>query len=205
MPEQSHAYLNLKTGLNDLSKTFLNFAHNPSGRYSEKNKLYAKAFVVFAHTQFEDYIEGCAREILSIAENRWRNDLRTTNQTILHLCSFHSDKQKIPQELPTKNIWSERIGACINQHYSLIEQNHGISEKHFCRLFVPIGLDITKLDSVLFSDLATFSQIRGKHAHSYKSGTDFDPFDVKQKADNICYLLKEFDKIQIEFIAHLSK
>lgn len=192
----------MESQVKKLGRHYLSFKPKVLGDYNERQLSAGAAYTVFAHAEFESYIECWASLILNRSKDRWASG--KIDRCLSYLLAFR-EKTNAPGQVPKSDIWGEPCVLALKGHEDLISKSNGIKEAHICGLFAPMGFDVRKIDEVLLGDLMAFAKLRGDHAHqSYKThlGQQFDPFDRKAKAEQIVVLLKDFDN---EFIAYLKQ
>ena len=60
-----------------------------------------------------------------------------------------------------------RLDHAVNQYRKHVEEkNHGLKCANICRLFLPLGIDESKIDSALIASLDAFREDRGLIAHT---------------------------------------
>jgi len=181
----SSRYRRLGRSLTQLRRDYLGFAPRLAGNYTRRQLSLAAAYTVFAHGEFEDFIEEWATDILNKFDNRGHG--YGASPMLVHLHLYRS-AVAMPAQIPTANNWQTTFSAAIASHRAVINNNHGIREAHICRLLIPLGFDVAGIDVVLRGDLDAFASIRGNHAHHSTLahlGQQFDPFDRLAKVNNI--------------------
>ncbi len=190
----SSRYRALGRSLRRLRNHHLGFARRLAGGYTERQLSQAAAYTVFAHGEFEYFLEDWASEILdAIAAKRFGPGF---SPMLAHLIAYRSPLT-VPLQIPANNAWQTHAGSAISVQRTTIRNNNGISERYVCVLLIPLGVDVSAIDPILISDLNAFARIRGDHAHQSRRvhlGQQFDPFDRLAKANNIYSLLQPFDE-----------
>jgi hypothetical protein len=80
------------------------------------------------------------------------------------------------------------------------KSNHGIKEADVLKLFLPLGIQHTKLDPMLVADLSSYGSARGEVAH--KSNYAIAKFAVsKTECETAMKLVKDLQKIH----AHITE
>jgi hypothetical protein len=190
---QSKLYRALSSEIKALGRTYLNFAPRPVGNYTRRQLSAAAAYTLFAHAEFENFLEGWASLIVEAALDKWRAQRAT--KPIAHLCTF-SDGRNSLSSVPSKDIWNELVFGSVVKQRNVISANNGIKEESVCHLFGPTGFDVRTVDPILLGDLSAFGGLRGDHAHTshrVQMGNAFDPFSRKVKAESLVILLADFD------------
>lgn len=197
----SPRYRALGRNLQGLKTHHLNFKARAAGNYTRKQLSEAAAYTVFAHGEFENFLEDWATAIIDrIATKGYAAGF---SPLLAHLIAYR-EKLSVPNDTAANNGWSTGCGAAVSAHRSAITHNHGIAEKHLCAMLIPLGVDVWSFDPILISDLTAFAKIRGDHAHQSRRahlGQQFDPFDRMSKVNNIYSLLEPLD---LAMQAHLK-
>src|SRR5271156_3443250 len=188
----SGRYLALGRSLEQLRKHHLGFKPRLAGDYTERQLSQAAAYTVFAHGEFEQFLEDWALAILdAIAVKGFGSGY---SPMLAHVVAYRP-ALPLPSQIPANNVWQTHAGNAISVHRTTIRNNHGISERYVCALLMPLGVDVGSIDPILTSDLNAFAKIRGDHAHQSRRvhlGQQFGPFDRLAKANNIHSLLLPF-------------
>lgn len=198
MPQSRH-YITMEAQIKKLGKHYLGFRAKSSGDYSDRQLSAGAAFTVFAHAEFESFLESWATTILQKSEANWKTG--KIDRALAHLLMFR-EAAKSPGQVPKSDIWSEPCALALKAHEGVIGKNNGIREAHICGLLAPLGFDVRKIDPILLGDLTAFAAMRGNHAHqSYRLhiGQQFDPFDRQAKAKKLVSLLKDFDDEMVRY------
>jgi hypothetical protein len=179
--------------LRGLEVHHLNFKARPAGNYTRRQLSEAAAYTLFAHGEFESFLEDWATAITDRVVTRGYG--AGFSPLLAHLIAYR-EKLAVPNDTGANNAWSTGCGAAVNAQKSTISRNHGIAEKYVCAMFIPLGVDVWSFDPILISDLNAFAKIRGDHAHQSRRahlGQQFDPFDRMSKVKNIYSLLDPLD------------
>lgn len=191
----------MEAQIRKLGRHYLSFRPRVLGDYTQRQLSAGAAFTVFAHAEFESFLEDWSSIILNRSKSRWANG--SIDRCLAYLLAFR-EKATAPGQVPSCDIWGAPCTLALKSHEDTISKNNGIKESHVCNLFAPIGFDVRKIDQVLLGDMMAFAKLRGDHAHqSYKAhiAQQFDPFDRRAKAEKIVILLKDLDT---EFISYLK-
>jgi hypothetical protein len=171
-----------------------------AGNYTRRQLSEAAAYTVFAHGEFESFLEDWATAIVDrIAAKGYASSF---SPLLAHLIAYR-DKLAVPNDTAANNNWATACGSAVSTHRHTITHNHGIAEKYLCAMFVPLGVDVWSFDQILISDLNAFAKIRGDHAHQSRRahlGQQFDPFDRMSKVSNIYSLLESLDAMLQEHL-----
>lgn len=188
-------FRNLEKNIELLKSQFLNYQKRVDGKYTREELLSCRAFVAFAHAEFESYLESVAERILKRAKNRWENS-GAVGAVIGGLVAFRNDhKSAIPQDISKpgdKQTFKYSVGYSIASHEKAIQTNNGIKPENFASLFAPLGVNSNHVSEALSIQLRNFGKRRGGLVHS---GAQVslpkirDPFD-DEYAD-VVFLLQE--------------
>jgi hypothetical protein len=198
---QSLRYRTLCHNLSRIRRNHLGFSPRLNGDYTNRELSEGAAYTVFAHGEFEAFLEDWATDILNRIVSRGFGTAASPRMAHLAGCA---SSFAVPGGIPGGDGWPTFFGQAAAAHRNAIRGNHGIAERHICRLLIPLGFDVTLIDSILISDLSSFASIRGDHAHlSVRShlGQRFDPFDRMAKAEAIKILLGTLD---LQLKTHLA-
>jgi hypothetical protein len=180
-----------------LKKHHLAFKPRLAGNYTVRQLSQAAAYTVFAHGEFEDFIEDWAMEILNRIHSKGHGS--GASPMLAHLFA-HRKENPLPTRLPLpagSPNWQTLFGQVIGTHRGIIDNSHGIKAVHICKMLIPLGVDLTVIDQFTMSELDSFASIRGNHAHKSMRahlGQQFDPFDRAAKVNNIYGLLLPLDE-----------
>lgn len=191
----------MESQIRKLGRHYLSFKPRVLGDYTQRQLSAGAAFTVFAHAEFESFLEDWASSILNRSKARWSTG--EIDRCLAYLLAFR-EKESAPGQVPSGDIWGMPCTQALKAQEDAINKNNGIKENHVCGLFAPIGFDVRKIDQLLLGDMMAFAKLRGDHAHqSYKThiAQQFDPFDRRVKANNIVTLLKDLDS---EFLSYFK-
>lgn len=190
-------YRKLEKNIELLNSQFLNFAKRIDGQYTRKELLDCRAFVAFAHAEFESYFESVADKILKRAKKRW-NTSGKVGAVISGLVAFRNDtKSSIPDDVAQpgkKQTLSYCIGHSIAVQEKAIQSNNGIKPLNFSRLFTPLGVTDSHVTEALSIQLQNFGKQRGGLVHAgaqISLSRIRDPFD--DEYSDVQFLLNEVD------------
>ncbi|MEW9838105.1 hypothetical protein [Mesorhizobium marinum] len=196
---QSKLYRALSSEIKALGKTYLSFEPRPSGNYTRRQLSAAAAYTLFAHAEFETFLEEWATLIVEAAHDKWLAQRAT--KPIAHLCTFADGRAPL-SSVPSGDIWNELVINSVVKQRNIIQKNNGIKEQSVCHLFAPTGFDVRNIDPILLGDLSAFGGLRGDHAHKshrVQIGNAFDPFSRKVKAESLVRLLADFDTQLLDY------
>lgn len=76
-----------------------------------------------------------------------------------------------------------------------MRDNHGVKDKNFKQLIIPLGIEIDELDGTWLTNLDNFGANRGETAHKTKRATDqINPEDEYKAVASLLSGLKELDE-----------
>ena len=153
-----------------LRKQFLPSQFDPLGQYAEFARVQAhtRAFLVLSHAEVESYLEGWAKEIARASEVVWASTAKMSAPLTYLVATLASrvvvsDTLQGKKDTPTN--FSDTATKLFQGYYKRINDNNGIKERNFLRLFSPLGIPGTVLGTTLLPNLDTLGAIRGTHAH----------------------------------------
>jgi hypothetical protein len=195
-PMPSASLGTLERGLTELAGTFLpKVVINSPSEYSSEELVLARAYILFAHAQLEEYLEEIARQ-------RATATLELAKQgqiggAVAALLAFHGDKQGLPKDfvkykersqdsLPSfpkvhpdiDRLVLSQIKVAVDAYNNAIEKNHGVKGANLVTLFAPLGVSPLQMDPLWVAAMDAFGSLRGSHAHSGLSAVSnvSDPF-----------------------------
>jgi hypothetical protein len=189
---------NLKLRCAALRKQYLPYHFSKTGTYSDDQLTRAAAFLLLVSAEFESYLEQLAMGLLtSLAARRAAGDFPAALQTMAVAYAAKADIA-VPTalgEIKTQPYAVRMHLACFHQARRRIESNQGVKTYNLLGMFVPLGIDETKIDPDLFTDLNTFGARRGESAHNAVSAVTVLP----NPPDDLALarrLLKHFEKFE---------
>lgn len=171
-----------------------------SQELTAQEKEFAKAFCVMCHAEIEAYLESLARKKAHAAFAKWDKFKKPSKCLMFLLYSYgfelNLEKRSSPKSRNddgtrrTKfEILVETSPQVKKAYDDLIDNNHGIKERHLNSLFGTIGYDISKMDTVLLGDLNSWANDRGHHAHGFNR-----PLNPKDELDRVKRVFLALDK-----------
>jgi hypothetical protein len=158
-----------------------------------------RAYRLLVHAEIEYYLETIVNNKVQKSLAEWKEKSRG-NIVLLSLLAYN--KYEFPavpnviQNVTTKNDLNFRMHKIVNDFFGLIVANHGIKEKNVSNLLIRIGVDVTRIDQTLISNMNSYGNVRGDLAHStYKIQTLINPYDEKNAVERIINDLQVLDKI----------
>lgn len=174
-------FVNLTDSIQELKKVYLDDALAAPIANDTHSEL-ARAFVTFAHAEFEHYVEEALRELTYATLNGAVTG--TYNQASIALLGFSGmNPLKAGDQLGTggkkaARKLSTRFGEAKVAILKTIDGNMGVREKHIAAMAIPLGLDATAVDNTWVNDLDAFCSFRGAYVHMSRTAQRADPGGV---------------------------
>lgn len=161
-------FVNLTNSIQELKKVYLDDALAAPIANDAHSEL-ARAFVTFAHAEFEHYVEEALRE-LTYATFNGAIAGSYGNASIALLGFSGMNPLKAGEQLGTggkkaARKLSTRFGEAKVAILKAIDGNMGVREKHIAAMAIPLGLDATAVDNTWLNDLDAFCSFRGAYVH----------------------------------------
>lgn len=173
-------FKDLKKRLNELRRNLLPINFSPIGDYTDKQQDRARGYRLLVHAEIESYLEDVSRETVTQAIINWKNQNKPSNIIVSFLASYHSS-WSVTEEIKNEEIIqiaksrknvkdsvTEVIDLAQKQFTQKLKENHGIKDKNFKTLILPIGIDIDSLDQTWLTNIDNFGTKRGDIAHNSK-------------------------------------
>ncbi len=186
-------FLELKNAIEEIKKGLglnINIEYDEAENYQEL----IKGYILLVHAQLEYYFEELARSIIVGSYNNFNQGLNIKKPLISMTSTslvnfpfpdfFGDQKGKKPDE---------RISDIYSRYRGIIENNHGITDRHLVKIFWPLGIDEEFFDSDLLTMLDSFSSKRGKIAHSDARNELFDFKTIQAEVVEIIKQIELFD------------
>lgn len=202
-------FSNLKQSVEALKQTYLNSGVFPLVPTPQEQE-FARAFVVLAHAELEDYVESAFRDLSNLALSGMANGMLSRVAFSLFAFSGLPPQTggawlKMPSGLPpppggkkekTPRQMMTRFGEAHGRYALLLSKNHGVREKYLAALGVPIGLDAAKIDPTWITELGKFCDKRGIYAHHSRTNTKtafgtIDPKDIWGQCERLIWTDKK--------------
>ena len=195
----SNEHKSLRKQVLGLTKELINFSASSTGEYSEACRLKFDAFVVLFHSEVESYFEDLMKHIVEDALRGWKDNC-ILDRILMSLIIYHFDREQSVKKyliandvlLINENINfdsndstdKDRIGnlikKAVSSYRSIIDNNHGIMNRHTSKLFDPLGISDCDLDQDLFRKLEAIAARRNKIVHRSRNKVYdkyIDPFE----------------------------
>lgn len=202
---QSTEFEILCKNIRSLKSTFLDFNRRDDGDYTQPERMKCRAFIAFAHAEFEHYLESLSLRILQEAINKWQNDREVSYVAAAVLAYRRRDKITVPDDLKQINR-SNTLGSILMQAFDtqkkVISRNSGIKPKNFSAIYTPLGVMGEDVEEALLIQLGNTGVQRGDLVHTGANislPTIRDPFVDEEKDVNFLVSeLKKFDTKLLE-------
>lgn len=173
----------------------------PPATYSDDELTSAKAYLVFAHAELEDYLEACCRQKAACALEALVTS-GTAGITALSLVShfgvslsvasdivkYQERYTKLAPDFPNHNPnvtrpLLARLKDAVSAYVEQCHKNNGVKEKDLLQLLIPLGISPFEMDPAWIAEMNAFGVDRGSHAHRGLSGVQqiTDPFLSQQR------------------------
>lgn len=149
--------------------------------------LDARAYLVLAHSAFEQFFEDTAREFASSAVERWNRGLSPTKQQIITICCLATSQGDFLKQLNSRHIelinkerelvetkavlpvnprikLADSLRNGLKNFESLLEKNHGADIHYLNVIFTPIGIFVDPTPDA-HTALNQIANSRGTFAH----------------------------------------
>lgn len=196
----------LEAGLIRLKTVFLPKREQvPPESYSDDELTSAKAYLVFAHAEIEDYLEACcrakaARALEELVSNgivcitalslvsHYGEHLSITSE----IAKYHERHTKLAPDFPTHDanvtrLLLVRLKDAITAYTEQCRKNHGVKEANLLQLLIPLGISPLAMDPVWIAEMNALGTDRGSHAHRGLAGVQqiIDPFLSQQRVTRV--------------------
>lgn len=160
-------------------------AVNASGNYSKKEQDDLRAFLLLIHAELESYFEEISESKVKAVFRNWKLH-RTKSNVLLALVSF-CENAITEQELEV------RINKALASYIHKLRKNNGIKEKNLLEILLPVGIELSAIDSTWLSTMTSFGTNRGEVAHS--TATVQRPLDPITLKSTVTLILTEVQRI----------
>lgn len=191
----SSHFFNMTTSIQKLKEVYLDEALNASSANDTHSEL-ARAFVTFAHAEFEYYVEEALRELTLVAfNNAIAGKFGSASIAMVGFSGMNPLKagdhlgnggKKAARKLST------RFGDAQLAILKAIEANMGVRQKHIAAMAIPLGLDASSVDNTWLNDLDAFCSYRGAYVHmsrtTQRAGSGgVNPHDMWLKCERLVW------------------
>lgn len=202
----SERFKEMRIRLRELRKHLLPPKFSPTGDYTDRQLDLARGYRLLVHAEIESYLEDVAKEVVTSAIIKWKNDRKPSLLLVAFLSSYHSswnvgddvsNEQIIKlakSRVNAKDSVNEIIDLAQKQFIQIVKDNHGVKRKNFKSLILPIGVEVDDLDNTWLTNLDNFGSLRGEVAHNTKRITSqINPLDEYTVVKSILDGLKDLD------------
>jgi len=177
----SSHFENLAASIQKLKEVYLDDALASSAPNDNHSEL-ARAFVTFAHAEFEYYVEEALRELAHVSfDGAVVGKFGSASIAMLAFSGMGSlkagDKLGGGGKKPARKV-SSRFGEAKVAILRTIDANMGVREKHIAAMAIPLGIDPTSIDNTWLNDLDAFCSYRGAYVHMSRTQKRADPAAV---------------------------
>lgn len=158
----------------------------------------AAIFRILVGAELETYFEDLAKEALTDAL-AVTAQAKNSHMFGCLMALYKADKMGgIPAqfgEIEANRFSLSAEVACIHAHRRFVDSNQGFKSHNVLKMFVPIGIDETKIPEQLFIDLDALASRRGDVAHNALGAVINipNPQDDKELVFRIIEKLKDFE------------
>ncbi|MCE9663907.1 hypothetical protein LY622_10670 [Halomonas sp. M5N1S17] len=197
----------MRARLTELRHHMLPAKFSPTGDYSDRQLDRTRGYRVLVHAEIESYLEDVAREAVTQAIQKWKNNKKPSTILLAFLAAYHSgwnsnddrENEEIVRLAKARSRVKDSINEAIDiaqkQYITNVRDNHGVKEKNFKRLIIPLGIEIDELDGTWLTNLDNFGASRGETAHKTKRATgQVNPEDEYKTVQSLVEGLKELDE-----------
>ncbi|WP_281244070.1 HEPN domain-containing protein [Ectothiorhodospira marina] len=201
----------MRTRLSELREHMLPSKFSPTGTYSDRQLDRARGYRVLVHAEIESYLEDVAREAVTKAIREWKSARKPSMILVSFLAAYHSgwdtDDERANEDIiklakarcRVKGSVDEAIDIAQRQYVKRVRDNHGVKEKNFKGLMLPLGVVVEELDATWLTNLDSFGANRGETAHKTKRASgQINPEDEYKVVRKLLDGLKELDEKILE-------
>jgi len=142
------------------------------GSITKLHHIRVQSFVLMTHAAIEQYLEELGEAAALKARKRYK-EKGHISKTLLALITSNSIKRNIEGISYVENLSDISVGieessknACT-AYVMLCKKNNGIKSKDQKALLLPVGVDPSQVDPVVFNGLNTLGTHRGDIAHKF--------------------------------------
>lgn len=160
-----------------------------------------RSYILLCHSEMEEYFESYAKSIVRIAYKKYQ-DIGDISIPLFAICimsnKIYNKKDK------DNNTAEKRLANNISNYHEVISRNNGIKRDNISDIFVPLGLDIDKVDEMYLTQITSFGQKRGNVAHhSGIMKQNYNYSDIKYEVSRLLIGIKEY--IDQKFLKYTSE
>ncbi|MFO7578984.1 MAG: HEPN domain-containing protein [Nitrosomonas halophila] len=197
----------MQARLTELRHHMLPAKFSSTGDYNDRQLDRTRGYRVLVHAEIESYLEDIAREAVTLAIQEWKSNRKPSTILLAFLAAYHSgwntNDERENEDIVrlakarsrVKDSINEAIDVAQKQYITSVRDNHGVKEKNFKRLIIPLGIEIDELDGTWLTNLDNFGASRGDTAHKTKRATgQINPEDEYKTVKRLVKGLKELDE-----------
>jgi len=197
----------MRARVTELRNHMLPAKFSPTGDYSDRQLDRTRGYRLLVHAEIESYLEDVAREAVMQAIQDWKKNKKPSTILLSFLAAYHSgwnsnderENEEIVRLAKNRSRVKESVNEAIDiaqkQYITIVRDNHGVKEKNFKRLIIPLGIEIDELDGTWLTNLDNFGASRGETAHKTKRATgQINPEDELTTVKKLLDGLKELDE-----------
>jgi hypothetical protein len=203
----STRFREMRSRLSQLRLHMLPQNFSPTGDYSDRQLDRARGYRLLVHAEIESFLEDVSRETTTNAIRQWKRDGKPSSVIVAFLASYHSgwsvgdslSQEEIVQLAKSRVKLKDRIDEVIDvaqkQFIQRVKDNHGIKDKNFKALILPVGIDTEDLDATWLTNMDNFGSLRGEVAHKTMRATGvISPQDEYNAVKRLLTGLEDLDR-----------
>lgn len=193
-----------------LRESLLPEEFDETGTYNSAIHEHARGFRLLAHAEFEAYLEDRVSDVALYHYSEWKNSKKPTRAIVGMIAYFEGNlgitaPTSILTPPPNKRspLLDERIEKAKDWLIKYAKsRNHGVKEDNILKLLLPLGVEVTDIETDWLSTIESWATTRGEYAHTSgrKARTLPDPQDEYQV---VKIILQGFEKVD-ELLESLS-
>jgi RiboL-PSP-HEPN len=187
-PRGSQRYILLTRRIDELHANLLYFLPPyPRSRTSYTTQEFdlTRAYVMLAHAEIESFCEDLVTKAIGAAKQHF-DSRGTVSPTLRRIVAYFVGKNRKSWDEYLKPTQSA-VDAASTSHSDTVKNNHGIKRENLEKLFYPLGVLETDLNTTWLAQMDSFGSNRGYFAH--KSVRAANPPDPRSQATTVHQLL----------------
>ncbi|EKN3498303.1 HEPN domain-containing protein [Yersinia enterocolitica] len=175
-----------------------------------------RAFRLLCHAETEAFLEAKAEDICKKEHSSWKSG-GIPSDIVINLIATHYSgyneldfSQKDFKPLTTKQLVNGDRGLtldvtqkAISSYYHILKNNHGVKEKNFKNLFLPLGFTSNDYSEEWLRSLDSFGLLRGTSAHT-SATTVQQPLNPSDEKTIIVDVIKGLQSLDIKIKERLQ-
>lgn len=207
----STRFKEMSARLTELRHHMLPSKFSATGVYTDRQLDRTRGYRVLVHAEIESYLEDVAREAVTKAIQEWTISRKPSSILVAFLAAYHSgwdtNEERTDSDIielararkRMKDSIKEAIDIAQKQYIQCVRNNHGVKEKNFKQLILPLGIETDQLDGTWLTNLNNFGTKRGETAHTAKTTTNqINPEDEYNTVKKLLRGLKDLDEKILE-------